>query len=71
MSCALGQQKDKPSWAWGKYMPIYVWGMLGIKKNLESKNSSEDQSFYVAVKPECNSNKGQYAQEKLARRPSL
>jgi hypothetical protein len=41
-------------------------GCWGLKKNLESKNSSEDQNFYVAVKPECNSNKGQYAQEKLA-----
>jgi hypothetical protein len=31
MSCALGQQKDKPIWVWGKLKkdkPIWVWGKL-------------------------------------------
>jgi hypothetical protein len=45
MSCALGQQKDKPSWAWGKHntfsvKSMYVHlcvGVLGIKKNWKAK----------------------------------
>jgi hypothetical protein len=77
MSYALGQQKDKPIWVRERHKSFSVKSMYahmcegGLGNPTRESHSPKNQGFHVAGKPKCYYNKRQYAEEKMARRPTL